>query len=301
MNGVINVLKPPGMTSSDVVVYLRAKLGVRKVGHTGTLDPEAAGVLPICLGKATRISDYLMHQDKVYRCGMKLGIQTDTSDLTGKVTARTDQFPEEKQIMESMMSYLGESDQVPPMHSAIKMGGKKLYQLARQGVTLEVPPRRIRIQQIRLLSFHPPDSIQFEVSCSKGTYIRALCRDIGNDLGCGAVMSFLIRTGTGPFFIQKSSSLDEILLAMKQGYLFRLIQPMEKVLDPILPAIFLKEESYEKIRHGNSVGVEFLQRAMDGIVPGRPCRIFCGKTFMGIGYCKSSGNNEFIGMKSVLL
>ena len=301
MNGVINVLKPPGMTSSDVVVYLRAKLGVRKVGHTGTLDPEAAGVLPVCLGKATRISDYLMHQDKVYRCGMKLGIQTDTSDLTGKVTARTDKFPAEKQIVESMMSFLGESDQIPPMHSAIKMGGKKLYQLARQGVELEIPPRRIRIHQIRLLSYHPPDSIQFEVSCSKGTYIRALCRDIGNDLGCGAVMSFLIRTGTGSFSVQESSSLDEILLAMEHGHLFRLIQPMETVLNPILPTIVLKEECHEKISHGNSVGVESVQSSMVGIAPGEPCCIFCGKTFMGIGYCQSTGKNEFIRMKSVLL
>jgi len=301
LNGVINVLKPPGMTSSDVVVYLRKKLGIRKVGHTGTLDPEAAGVLPICLGKATRISDYLMHQDKVYRCGMKLGIQTDTADLTGRVTARTDKFPGEKQIRESMMSFLGESDQIPPMHSAIKMGGKKLYQLARQGVELEVPPRRIRIHQIRLLSFHSPDSIQFEVSCSKGTYIRALCRDIGNDLGCGAVMSFLIRTGTGPFSVQKSSSLDEILLAVEQGYLSRLIQPMEKVLDPILPSIILKEESHEKICHGNSVDVESVQSNMDGIAPGEPCCIFCGKTFMGIGTCQSTGKKEFIRMKSVLL
>ena len=301
MDGVINILKPPGMTSSDAVVFLRRNLGIKKIGHTGTLDPEAAGVLPVCLGKATKISDYIMHQDKVYRCGMKLGIRTDTSDLTGKVVSRTEELPGANRITEALMAFRGESEQIPPMYSAIKIGGKKLYQLARKGVEIEVAPRKIHIHEIRLLSYHPPDTVLFEVKCSKGTYIRALCRDIGDDLGCGAAMSFLIRTRTGMFSVQESSSLDEILQAREQGTLPYVILPMEKVLAQIMPSIVLKEECREKIRHGNSVGMESIQSDLSGIASGENCRIFCGEVFMGIGYYRSDGQQKSIKMKNVLI
>jgi tRNA pseudouridine55 synthase len=301
MNGILNVLKPPGMTSSDVVVYLRKHLGIRKTGHTGTLDPEAAGVLPVCLGKATKIADYIMHQDKVYRCGMKLGITTDTSDLTGEILSKTADLPGIERITDVLLSFQGESEQIPPMHSAIKIGGKKLYQLARQGVELDVPPRKIQIHEIRPLSLQSPDFVLFEVRCSKGTYIRALCKDIGEALGCGAAMSFLVRTRTGAFSVEESSTLDEILSAFNHGTLNSLVLPMEKALERVMPAIVLKESCMERIRHGNSVSAEYIQSSMAGIAAGESCSIFCGETFMGIGYYMADGKRDLVKMKNVLI
>lgn len=301
MNGILNVLKPPGMTSSDVVVYLRKQLGIKKTGHTGTLDPEAAGVLPVCLGKATKIADYIMHQDKVYRCGMKLGITTDTSDLTGRVLSESTDLPGIETVMDVLQSFRGTLEQIPPMYSAIKIGGKKLYQLARQGAELEVPPRKIQIYEIRLLSFQPPDFILFEVRCSKGTYIRALCRDIGMALGCGAVMSFLVRTRTGAFSLEESRTLDEIHSAFEGGTLSTLVMPVEKALEQVLPSIVLDESCMERIRHGNSVSTDNIQNSIDGISAGESCSIFCGKTFVGIGYYISNDKHSIVKMKKVLL
>jgi tRNA pseudouridine55 synthase len=301
LNGIINVLKPPGMTSSDVVVYLRRKLGIKKVGHTGTLDPEAAGVLPVCLGKATKIADYIMHQDKVYRCAMKLGTTTDTSDLTGEVLSETKDIPGMERIAEALLSFRGESEQVPPMHSAIKIGGKKLYQLARQGIELEIPPRKICIADIRLLSFHSPDTVLFEVCCSKGTYIRALCRDIGEELGCGAAMAFLVRTRTGAFSAEDSSTLDEILSAVEQGTLDSVVLPTEEALKQVMPSIVLQQDCLEPIRHGNSVSTEYVSGNMDSITPGESCSIFCGSTFAGIGYYLPDSRQGLIKMKTVLI
>lgn len=301
MNGVINVLKPPGMTSSDVVVYLRRNLKIRKVGHTGTLDPEASGVLPVCLGKATRIADYIMQGNKVYRCTMKLGITTDTCDLTGGVISRSDQLPDVERIIHALSVFQGELEQIPPMHSALKVKGKKLYELARQGIEIERKPRKVIIMENKYLAFYPPDEVLFETTCSKGTYIRALCRDIGNYLGCDAVMSNLVRIASGNFHLAQAHTLEEIIEAYDLGQFVELIIPMDKALESIMPSIVLDESCKEKISHGNKVGSENIVDQSEGVTPDQPCSVFCGSVFMGIGYLNAYGNRQVVQMKCVLI
>jgi len=301
MNGILNVLKPPGMTSSDVVVYLRNNLKIRKAGHTGTLDPEAAGVLLVCLGKATRISDYIMRGTKIYRCGMKLGITTDTDDITGRICSRSDNIPDLDRIHQALEAFQGELEQIPPMYSAIKVRGKKLYELARQGIEIERKPRKVEIFKNEFLDFFPPDTVLFETECSKGTYIRSLCRDIGKLLGCGAVMSFLIRIASSNFHISQSYTLDEILEAFKKEKLDNMLVSMEEALKPVLPSVVLDEACKERISNGNKVGVESALTPVDNIIPGQHCSIFCGKDFIGIGYVSNYGNKKEIKMKSVLV
>jgi len=301
MEGVINVLKPPGMTSNDVVVFLRRNLGIKKTGHTGTLDPEAAGVLPICLGRATRIADYIMQGEKVYRCGMKLGVTTDTSDMTGQVKSVSSEIPSKEKIMEALSAFCGEQDQIPPMHSAIKVEGKKLYELARQGIQLELKPRKIKIHKIELIACYPGNIILFETVCSKGTYIRALCRDIGTYLGCGASMAYLIRTASGSFSIKNSYTLDEIMLAHEQNRLDTLITPADRALESVMPCIILKEECEERISHGNQAEEYHVVRKDKDADAGCLCRIYCGNRFMGIGYFDEAKGRKIIKMKSVLV
>jgi len=301
MNGVLNVLKPPGMTSSDVVVFLRNKLKLKKIGHTGTLDPEAAGVLPVCMGKATKIADYLMKGTKVYRCGMKLGVTTDTNDATGKVFYKSDNIPDLDRIVNALSVFQGELEQIPPMYSAKKINGKKLYELARRGIEIDRKPRKVKIYRNDLLAFFPPDTVLFETECSKGTYIRSLCRDIGQYLGCGATMSYLIRTASGNFYISRSCTLDEIMEAYKQNKLETLVIPMEKALESVMQSIILKESSWERIKNGNKVEAELAVTSIDSITPGEHCMIFCGTTLMGIGYILMDENKKMIRMKSVLI
>ncbi len=209
-NGAINVLKPPGMTSHDVVSFIRKTYSIKKVGHAGTLDPAAAGVLPIYIGSATRLIEYLSVCDKTYRVELTFGYQTDTGDDTGSVINRTSfTMPSAAQINNALSSFLGLSTQIPPMYSAIKIAGKKLYEYARRGLEIERQPRGIYISAINLLKINS-DSILFDVSCSKGTYIRTLCADLGEKLAIPSVMSFLIRTQVGSFKLADSYTLEEI-------------------------------------------------------------------------------------------
>lgn len=209
--GIVNVLKPPGVTSHDVVSYLRRVYGLKKVGHAGTLDPAAAGVLPVFLGQATRLIEFTAEADKSYRVELTFGYATDSGDETGEVIATREDFvlPVTDDIAAALDSFVGESEQVPPMHSAIKVGGKKLYELARAGIAIERKPRTIYISAVRLIRVAAP-VILFDVTCSKGTYIRSLCADIGERLGCPAVMSFLVRTRVGDFTLEGAKSFEEI-------------------------------------------------------------------------------------------
>ncbi|MEW6540142.1 MAG: tRNA pseudouridine(55) synthase TruB [Bacillota bacterium] len=215
MEGVLNVLKPPGMTSHDVVAFLRKRLGLGKVGHTGTLDPLAAGVLVVCVGRATRIAQYIA-DDKVYRAELVLGITTGTGDAQGDVQ-RVEPLPDgldPNRLEEVLAGFAGPGLQVPPMTSARKIKGQKLYELARRGVEVPREARPVVIHRLRLVqtrferSAHP--RVLIDVSCSKGTYIRTLCADIGARLGCGAYMSFLVRSAVGPFSIVAARTLEEI-------------------------------------------------------------------------------------------
>lgn len=209
MNGVINVLKPKGITSFDVVRDIRKIAKIKKVGHTGTLDPLASGVLPICIGKATKIVDYIMEGIKTYRVEMKLGVTTDTYDREGTILKEKEINIDSIEVENAIKEYIGDIDQIPPMYSALKINGQKLYDLARKGIEVERKSRTIHIYDICILSIDLPYVI-FDVKCSKGTYIRSLCFDIGNDLGCGAVMWNLQRLEASPFNIKEAIKLEDL-------------------------------------------------------------------------------------------
>jgi tRNA pseudouridine55 synthase len=210
IEGVLLVDKPRGLTSHDVVYRLRRKLQMKKIGHAGTLDPMATGVLVMLIGKATRISQYLMSVDKVYEGEATLGVVTDSQDAEGEVM-ETRPVPEltEARVREVMKTFLGDQYQTPPMHSAIKIGGVPLYKLARKGEEVEREPRFIRVASFDLLSFTPP-KLTFDLHCTKGTYVRTIAHDLGQKLGCGAHLSALRRTGSGRFPITACLPLDEI-------------------------------------------------------------------------------------------
>jgi len=209
ISAVVNILKPPGMTSHDVVSYIRQRVRQKKVGHCGTLDPAAAGVLPIYLGNATRLVEYADHFDKEYRAELLLGVSTDTGDDTGTILRQQRVvLPSLDILQETVKSFQGGYDQVPPMYSALKVAGAKLYELARSGKEVERAPRRIDISQIRLVSVQD-HSLMIQVACSKGTYIRTLCEDIGAKLDLPATLSFLLRTRVGPFLIKNAVTLEE--------------------------------------------------------------------------------------------
>ena len=200
INGLIIIDKPSGFTSHDVVSKVRGILSYRKVGHTGTLDPEATGVLPICIGKGTKVSDMLMNSDKEYVAEVKLGVVTDTQDIFGEVIATSDASCVTLQNVEdAIRHFTGDIRQIPPMYSAIKINGQKMYDLARKGIEVERKPRNITVYSIELLNFEG-DVFKIKVKCSKGTYIRTLCHDIGEYLGCGACMLSLRRTQSSAFF-----------------------------------------------------------------------------------------------------
>ena len=209
MNGVINIIKNTGMTSFDVVARVRKITKEKKVGHTGTLDPEAFGVLPICLGKATKIIDYMMENEKAYRVSFKLGIVTDTYDLEGKIIREKDASNVGKEeIIRVISNFIGNIKQVPPMYSALKQNGVKLYELARKGIEVKREARDITIYKIENIDIQ--DEICMDVYCSKGTYIRSLCFDIGEELGVGATMTKLCRIKNGNFTLQNGLNIDDL-------------------------------------------------------------------------------------------
>ncbi|MBN2898698.1 MAG: tRNA pseudouridine(55) synthase TruB [Clostridia bacterium] len=211
MDRIINILKPPNMTSHDVVGRLRRVTKIKKIGHTGTLDPMAAGVLPVCIGKSTKIIEYFEEDSKTYRCEMTLGASTDTEDAWGTVLETSDHLPTEQSVIDTMMSFIGDIEQVPPMYSALKINGQKLYDLARQGKVVE---RKARLRTIHTIDIIHMDlskkTVIFDVCCSKGTYVRTLCHDIGLKLGCLAHMSFLMRTASGNFTLADAVTLEEV-------------------------------------------------------------------------------------------
>ncbi len=207
--GILNIYKPTKITSFDVVRIIRKLTNEKKVGHCGTLDPEACGVLPICIGKATKAIDYIMENNKVYVAELKLGEVTDTYDIEGKVIRQCDVNVTAEEVMEAVYSFKGNIKQVPPMYSALKVNGKKLYELAREGIEIEREARSITIHDIKVLEINLP-YVKMEVNCSKGTYIRSLCYDIGEKLGCGAMMSALERTATGKFTKENSINIESL-------------------------------------------------------------------------------------------
>ncbi|MEG0238406.1 MAG: tRNA pseudouridine(55) synthase TruB [Clostridium sp.] len=212
MNKIINILKPTGMTSHDVVSRVRKILNMKKVGHTGTLDPDASGVLPICLGKSTKVSELILNKDKSYICELTLGITTDTYDSSGAIIKRIDDFKlNQGDIEKAFESQRGELDQLPPIYSALKVNGKRMCDLVRSGKAdqIVVKSRKVNIKQLNILSINE-NKVMFYVECSKGTYVRSICYDIGEILGCGGHMSFLLRTSSGRFNLQNAITLEEL-------------------------------------------------------------------------------------------
>ncbi|WP_125153727.1 tRNA pseudouridine(55) synthase TruB [Clostridium rectalis] len=209
MNGVLNILKPEGMTSFDVVRKVRKITNIKKVGHTGTLDPLASGVLPICIGNATKIVNYIMNDFKEYKAILKLGVVTDTYDREGKILSQKDINLSKQEIINTIESFKGKINQVPPMFSALKVNGKKLYELARQGIEIERKSREVQIYSIDIISIDTP-FVEFKVKCSKGTYIRSLCYDIGNKLKVGGTMWGLERLQTGIFHIDDAININSL-------------------------------------------------------------------------------------------
>lgn len=231
LHGILNVYKEKGYTSHDVVAKLRGIVGQRKIGHTGTLDPDAEGVLPVCLGKATKVCDLLTDKDKTYRAVLLLGKTTDTQDLTGEVLNESDTcFLNEKEVETAIQGFVGEYRQIPPMYSALKVNGKKLYELAREGKVIERKARTVYIREIRILSIELP-RVTMEVTCSKGTYIRTLCQDIGEKLGVGGCMESLLRTQVGRFSLEDSKTLQNIQELKENGSLEQILIPVDNLFE----------------------------------------------------------------------
>ena len=254
MDGIIVVNKETGYTSNDVVAKLRGILRMKKIGHTGTLDPEATGVLPVCLGRATKLVDLIADVDKEYRAVLRLGTVTDTQDLSGNSTVLKELSPAEvrravteEEVLRSVMSFEGEYDQIPPMYSALKEGGKKLYELAREGKEIERRPRRVTIHEIAAERMELPE-VTIRVRCSKGTYIRTLCSDIGERLGVGGAMASLVRTRVGSFRLEEALTLGEIEALMPLGPLP--VKPIESFFADC-PEAASDKESDRLLHNGN--------------------------------------------------
>lgn len=248
-NGIINVYKEKGFTSHDVVAKLRGILRQKKIGHTGTLDPDAEGVLPVCLGSGTKLCDMLTDKSKEYEAVMLLGLCTDTEDISGKVLARHEVSADEATIRGIIMSFVGEYDQIPPMYSAIKINGKKLYELARAGQEIERKPRRVTIDYLEITEIDLP-RVKFRVGCQKGTYIRSLCRDIGEKAGCGACMESLVRTRVGEFTLDKAHTLSQIDDLARNGEITRIITPVDECFKDLL-AVTVSGRAETLVRNGN--------------------------------------------------
>lgn len=251
MDGILVLDKPRGWTSHDVVARVRQLTKIKRVGHTGTLDPMATGVLIVCLGQATRVVEYMVGHDKRYTATVRLGIETDSYDAQGQVVARRPVDVSESALRESLEAFVGDLRQVPPMFSAIKQAGVKLYDLARKGIEVEREPRNMTIHSIDLIGFDPPDAT-IDVRCSAGTYIRSLAHDLGRRLGCGAHLSMLTRTAAGDFTLAQAVSLEAFEAAVADGSWTTLLRSLDAALSSF-PAITLSEDDAVRARHGMTV------------------------------------------------
>lgn len=257
MDGILNVCKEPGFTSFDVVAKLRGICKQKKIGHTGTLDPDASGVLPVCLGNATKLCDMLTDKTKEYRAVLLLGCVTDTQDTTGKILEEHSVEANEEQVRQAILSFVGEYDQIPPMYSALKVNGQKLCDLARAGKEVERKSRRVTIYSITIEKIELPH-ITMTVSCSKGTYIRTLCHDIGGLLGCGGTMENLVRTRSGQFKLEDAYCLSEIEAMAKAGSLETILLKTDSVFHD-LPAATVKLEFEKLADNGNPLLLTHLE------------------------------------------
>lgn len=281
-SGFLNVLKPPGMSSHDIVGFVRHTLGIKKVGHAGTLDPGAAGVLPVAVGRATRLIEYLEHAEKSYRAELVLGIATDSGDTSGtvleKLEASSFSMPSREAVEEALSKFRGDITQVPPAHSAIKIGGRRAYELVREGKTVEIPERHVTIHVLDLIGYDAgTHRLLLDVTCSRGTYIRTLCIDLGRALGLPAVMTFLVRTRVGDFTLADAMTLEELSAAGEKA----LLAP-ETMLSG-LPRYDLPAGREHAFCNGLSTHDFHLAKAEAACKDGTIVRVYGMDTFLGIG------------------
>ncbi len=285
INGIVNVYKEKGFTSFDVVAKMRGMFHQKKIGHTGTLDPDAEGVLPVCLGKATKVCDLLTDKDKEYKAVLLLGMETDTQDVSGEVLNESEVAVSEEVVKNVIMSFVGAYEQIPPMYSALKVNGQKLCDLARKGITVERKARPVTIHHIEITSMQLPE-VEMVVSCSKGTYIRTLCDDIGKKLGCFGCMKSLLRTKVDRFVLQDAYKLSELEALLQQPESeWSFIQPIDGVFEKYV-AVNAAETAQKLVDNGNripdSLIIDFSEEKMQEKV-----RLY-------------DANNRFIGIYSYL-
>lgn len=254
LNGIIIINKEPGFTSHDVVAKMRGICSQRKIGHTGTLDPAATGVLPVCLGSATKLCELLTDKDKEYVAELLLGVETDTQDMTGQILRECPVSVTQDQMRECAALFTGDILQVPPMYSALKVNGKKLYELAREGREVERRPRPVTIRELDILEMRFP-VVRLRVVCSKGTYIRTLCADMGGRLGCGGAMQSLQRTRAGNFFLKDAITLDELQKLKDEGKLAEALRPVDSVFTGC-PVLHVRGEHTKLLDNGNPFSPE---------------------------------------------
>jgi len=251
MDGILNINKATGMTSHDVVARIRKLLKQKRVGHAGTLDPAASGVLPICIGQGTRVAEYLSESGKAYQAEILFGIVTDTYDSEGTIVRTTDVAELTLAEIEAVLpQFLGPQMQLPPLYSAIKLQGQPAYKRMRAGEEITLEARPVEIYQLQILDWQPP-RLTLAIECSKGTYIRSLAYDLGEHLGCGAHLSALVRTRSGPFTLSESVTLAQIAEAIEQGSIAQLVQPADTALQNY-PALHLDASTVERVLHGNA-------------------------------------------------
>ena len=279
MNGFLNILKPPGMTSAAVVAVTRRLTGEKRVGHAGTLDPEAAGVLPVMIGKAARLFDYLVDKEKEYVAECAFGQATDTQDATGRVTAAGDCYPTLAQVRAAADRLTGDIWQRPSMYSAIKQDGVAMYERARRGETVEVPLRQVHVERIDLTGETPNHGVLMTVRCGRGTYIRSICHDLGEMTGCPAHMRFLLRSRSGAFDLSTAMTLEEAAALSEAGTLG------ERLLSLYMPLAHLPRlEAAPGLRRAVANGAKLPLRALRGDMPpeGQPVRIYLEGMFWGM-------------------
>lgn len=297
IHGIINLWKPEGPTSHDMVAKLRKIVGQKRIGHTGTLDPMASGILPLCFGDATRLAEYFTNQIKEYRLTLKFGYESDTYDRTGILQPGPKASIDKYSFKRMLHSMEGESEQIPPMHSAISINGTRLYELARKGIEVERNPRKIQIFEIEILN-DLPEVIQTEtllelrVQCSKGTYIRSFCHDLGNRVGCGAVLMELERTSNGFFKKENSVTLEEIEQSMHKNTEDKILFSLKP--DHLeLPAIDIDEQQYQELNHGRIIFLPNTKLGSEVV-------LFHGSRLLGIGNAELFEQGSLIKPKKML-
>ncbi|MEX1308745.1 MAG: tRNA pseudouridine(55) synthase TruB [Eubacteriales bacterium] len=278
MNGVINFLKPPGMSSNHAVGFFKKLLNIKKIGHAGTLDPGACGVLIILVGKATKLSDYMMNKGKTYIGEIAFGVSTDTQDAYGAVTQTDDKIVTQTMLEDVLPSFIGEITQVPSRYSAIKIDGKRAYERARQGENFEIKARRVQIEHIEILAQTAENRFLLSVKCSKGTYIRALFEDIAKAIGTCAYMSFLERTASGALLVEDAVTMDEADARVKCGDINRFLTPIEEVLADY-PKAVVEKADFKRVANGLDGRVASVEKS-------NSCelyRVYCEGVFFGLG------------------